>query len=181
MAVVQPSQSFGLSKDVFMKLNVPVEAFILSGFGHVIFNLAIQTACLLPVCLYFKLSFSFGSLLFPVGLLCALVTGMAFGLAIVPLASLYSDWSRGIHLLLGFGMLLAPVAYPLPETGLARIAMDLNPLTPAIIATRDFLTVGNSPYMFPMILIALASVFAMVVGFLAIRIAMPRVVERMGM
>jgi lipopolysaccharide transport system permease protein len=181
MSVVQPSQSFGQSKDVFMKLKVPVEAFILAGFGQVIFNLAIQFLCLIPVFLYFQSSLTIGFLFFPLGLLCSLMIGMALGLAVVPLASLYSDWTRGMQMLLGFGMLLAPVAYPLPEAGLARIAMDINPLTPVIVASRDYLSEGRSPQTFSMIVITLISVCVVFAGFVVIRIAMPRIVERMGM
>lgn len=181
MSVVQPTSSFALSKDVFTKLNVPVEAFILAGFGNVIFNVLLQASFLVPVFFYFSQPLAATAWLFPIGLGCSVLIGMSIGLAALPVAALYSDVTRAMTVLLSFFMLLSPVVYPPPQFGVASIVMKWNPMTPVLIATRDSLTIGMSSHVLSMSLVTLVSIFLLGFGLVAMRIAMPRVVERMGM
>ncbi len=74
----------------------------------------------------------------------------------------------------GFGLLLTPVLYPLPE----RSLLWLNPVAPLLDGTRGWIAgVGPDAGFF---VIGGAGLFGMVVGWLLYRLARPRLVERLG-
>lgn len=180
-SVNQPSISFNEGKQVFMKLNVPVESFILSGFGHVLFNMVLQGFFLFPLFALMGLMPPATALFFPFGLLCAMIIGASIGMVLLPLGSLYTDITRLTGIVLAFGMLLTPVVYPPPESGIAHVISSWNPLTPLVVASRDWLTLGHSPYAFSLVVVTLCSVTLLIIALIGLRIAMPRLVERMGM
>ncbi len=80
------------------------------------------------------------SFFFPLALLGALLVGCSIGLILTPIAALYHDVSRGMQLALRFGFFLTPVIFPLPEAGLPRMLMLLNPVTPILVSGRAWLT-----------------------------------------
>ena len=77
-------------------------------------------------------------------------------------------------------LLLTPVLYPAPRSGLGASIASLNPLTPLVTSTRDWLTIGASSHaagLFAMMLIALV---CLLVGWVVLRVAMPHLVARIG-
>ena len=73
--------------------------------------------------------------------------GSAFGLLLIPIASLYHDISRATAFALSFLMYLTPVVYLAPKEGFASIIVSYNPVTPLMECTRSLLT-GSSIYNF---------------------------------
>ena len=80
-------------------------------------------------------------------------------------------------------MYLTPVVYPPPENsdGIAGTIINYNPLTPLIMAGRDWLMLGSSPYGTQMLITAAISFVFFLFGSLVMRIVLPRLIERMGM
>ena len=180
-SVHQPLLSFNAAQSVLSKLRVPPETFILSGVGKILFEMLIRLLILVPVFLLLKIPLAVTAPLFFVGLACTILTGLSIGLLLVPVGALYTDVSRIIEVGLGFGMYLAPVIYPPPVSGFASRLVNLNPATPLVVVTRDWLTQGHSPYVSQMMLISIAGSLVLVFGLIVFRIALPRLIERQGM
>ncbi|HBJ33225.1 MAG TPA: polysialic acid transporter [Planctomycetaceae bacterium] len=180
-SVNQPLMSFEAGKSVFMKLKVPPEAFILAGLSKIVFELLIKMIVLVPVFIALQIMPASTAFLFPVGMACTVLIGMAIGFLMIPIGSLYSDVGRLVTTGLSFGMYVTPVVYPPPTEGWAATLVQWNPLTPFVMATRDWLTLGHSEYALPMLIItAIAAVF-LLIGMVIFRVVLPHLIERMGM
>ena len=181
-AVQSPLGSFASGSGVFMKLKVSPFAFILAGLGSLLFDLLLKLALLAPVCIWFGISPTLESLfLFPIGLLGILMLGLAIGILLIPLGSLYGDVSRFVGFALGFLMYLTPVVYPVPKDGWAATLVHLNPATYLLGASRDWLSFGESTYAPQFFLLLSASLILTLVGLVILKIVMPHIVARMGM
>lgn len=179
--VSQPLTSFQNSQGIFMKLKVPPEAFVFAGMLKILADTAIRLLIIVPVFVYFQLVPPLSALLFPLALLGTAVAGMAIGVLIIPLGSLYSDVTRLINTALPLGFYVTPIIFPIPESGFAAQLVKLNPCTSLIQVPRDLLTIGPEGFIASFLIIVFLSVLCLLAGFLILRAVLPVLVERMGM
>lgn len=168
------------AKSMMAKINFPREALILAKLGEVFFNFGIKLVLIVGLFIWFKISITWSVILAPVALIHLIVLGTFFGLFLAPMAALYQDFSKGLILATGLWLFLTPVVYPVPSKGLFSTIIELNPVTPLLVTTRELATIGvvSDPQGFWW-----ASIFAFVGLFLAwifYRVAMPYVVERIS-
>ena len=180
-SVNEPLTSFNAGRDVFIKLKVPPEAFILSGMGKVMFDLTMRLLVLVPVFVALKMTPASTAWLFPIGLGCTVLIGVSIGMLMIPIGSLYTDVGRMLAAGLPLCMYLAPVVYPPPTAGWAGTLVQWNPMTPVVVTTRDWLTLGQSSYAPAMVITVMISMFALVLGLIIFRVVLPHLIERMGM
>ena len=181
-AVTSPLGSFQGGSGVFMKLKVSPFAFILAGLGGLLFDLLLKLALLVPVCAWFGIAPPWQAIyLFPIGILGILMLGLAIGILLIPLGSLYEDVSRFVGFALGFLMYLTPVVYPAPKDGWSSTLVHLNPTTFLLGATRDWLSFGESGYAPQFFILLGVSIILTLVGLIILKIVMPHLVARMGM
>lgn len=178
-----PLSSFMGGSAVFMKLKVTPEAFIATGLAKVLFDTAVRFVVLIVPCLLiFKLFAGWHLLLFLVALLAIVVFGTALGYLMIPIGGLYSDVGRAVGLALPILMYTAPVVYTLQTTkNILYYLMEYNPMTPLLMAGRDWLTIGASSHGPAVFIILLVSLPILLVGMVMLRVAMPHLVVRMGM
>jgi lipopolysaccharide transport system permease protein len=177
----QPLASFQAGQGVFMKLNVPPEAFMIAGMSKIVFDLILRLIVLIPLFLFLNVVPATTFWLFPVGLIATMIVGTAIGYALIPLGSLYHDVRAAVNMALGFGMYLTPVVYPPPASGWAKILIESNPITSLIMVTRDWLTVGHSDYFVSFTILSLLSIIMLFIAMIVFRVALPHLIERMGM
>lgn len=180
-SVNQPLNSFNQGAQVFMKLKVPPEAFILAGMSHVAFDTCVRCVMLVPVFMFYGIKPAATAWLFPFSLAGAGLLGMSLGVLMIPLASLYHDVNRFASTFLQFVMYLTPVVYPPPKTGWAALLIDWNPVTHVILSGRDWLTFGNSSSNLIFFAVVAASALLLWASTLCLRAVLPHLVERMGM
>lgn len=181
-AIQSPMNSFTAGSSVFMKLKVSPMAFILAGFGGLLFDLLLKMAVMIPVCFYFGIIPPGNSFyLFPLGVLGILACGTGIGILLIPLGSLYNDVQKLVSFSLGFLMYLTPVVYPAPKDGFAATLVNLNPGTYLLGAARDWLTFGTSDYTHGFVVIVVISCATTLIGLAILKIVMPHLVARMGM
>jgi lipopolysaccharide transport system permease protein len=77
-------------------------------------------------------------------------------------------------------MLLTPVVYPIPESGLAAAIAKFNPLTPLVVVTRDWLTIGTTAHAEAFIIVTLTVVVLLLAGWVVFRVTMPHLIARIG-
>lgn len=179
-ALNAPMQQVNNSKSMLSKLNFPREALIVSGIYQTLFNASIKVGLMLAALLFMGIQPGWSLLLVPVAILSLVLVGSAFGMLITPVGLLYGDIGRALPLLMQFFMYLTPVVFPMPQTGWAATLFNLNPLTPLILTSRDWLT-GQTPSMLAEFLVvnALAACLLLMV-WAVYRLAMPILIERMG-
>jgi lipopolysaccharide transport system permease protein len=180
-ALTQPLVSFNSSKPVFTKLKVPPEAFIAAGMATVLFDFLVRLVLIIPMFFILRIAPPATALLFPVAVICLFLLAAALGIVLVPLGGLYQDIGRAASTLVGFLMYLAPVVYVPPRSGWSATVIRWNPVTPVIMAGRDWLTLGASDYAAAMFLVAGISVVVLLASVLILRVVMPHLVARMGM
>lgn len=111
-AVNQPHEGFESGKVVFMKLKVPPEAFILSGLGRQVFETLLRMVVLIPVFIALGVTPAVSAWLFPVGLACAMLSGLWIGVLLLPASALYQDVTKAMGIFLSLAMYATPVVYP---------------------------------------------------------------------
>lgn len=179
-ALNAPLGQVSASRGMLAKLNFPREALVVSGIYQTLFNAAIKILLVLGAVFILGVKPGWALLLFPLGLCSLVLVGTAFGLLITPVGMLYTDVGRALPLLLQFLMYISPVVFPMPKTGLASTLFNLNPLTPLILTTRDWLTGFAPDCLGAFALVNLAAMVLLLVVWAVYRLAMPIVIERMS-
>jgi lipopolysaccharide transport system permease protein len=180
-AINQPLASFNAGQGIFMKLKVPPEAFIISGMFKIFTDVLIRLLVLIPVFFYFQITPPLTILLFPFALLGTAIVGMAIGVLMIPLGSLYGDIPRIFGTAVALGFYITPIIFPIPKTGFAATVVTLNPATALIQVPRDLLTYGIGDFISPFLVLVLFFSILLILSFLLLRAVLPILVERMGM
>jgi homopolymeric O-antigen transport system permease protein len=179
-SLLSPSQSLLGAKSMLVKINFPRAALFLSGVYLTTFNFLIRLFLLVAVLLYWDIPLSSSVLLFPLTVLALMACGFAFGLMIAPIGALYGDVSRAIPVLAQFGMLLTPVVYPPQTAGIAGYLTSWNPVSPLIVSARECLTGQELTMIQPFMIVFGVSVGIVFLALVLLRVAFPRIIERMG-
>lgn len=175
-----PVAAVAEAKPMLAKINFPREALILAKVGEVFFNFGIKLILIVGLFLWFWIPVSWTVILAPVALIHLVGLGTAFGLWLSPLGALYQDVSRAIPLVMTPWLLLTPVIYPPPTTGWFSVLVNLNPVTPLLVAIRDLATVGGVSDAVGFWLASGLMVVLLLSGWLFYRLAMPFIIERMS-
>jgi len=175
-----PIQEVAASKTLLTKINFPREALILSGIWKTLFNAGIKLIVLVPVVLWLGVVPSWSILLFPIGIFSLVLMGTAIGCLLSPVSLLYADVSRATALLLQLAMYLTPVVYAMPSQGMLAKINAWNVVTPVLMNTRNWLAGVQSLEIGTTIAINFGAVLVLLLAWITYRIAMSRIVERIG-
>lgn len=179
-AMNAPLQQTNAARGMLAKLNFPREALVVSGIYQTLFNAGIKIALLIGALILLGMNPGWNALLFPLGILSLILVGTAIGLLITPVGMLYTDVGRAIPLLMQFLIYLSPVVFPMPKEGWVATLFKINPLTPLILTTRDWLT-GFPPEFLGYFLVVNAVTLALLlVVWVTYRLSMPILIERMS-
>jgi lipopolysaccharide transport system permease protein len=179
-ALNSPLKTVTSAKSMLVRINLPREAILLSGLGQVIFSFLIRLVLLTIVFVWFKIVPPVTVLLFPIGVFALILVGFTLGLALTPVGLLYNDVQQTLPIATMFLMLLTPVIYPPPQTGLAATVTGWNPLSPLIIVTRDWMTTGDAAQIAAFTFITVVAIVLLFAGWIIYRLALPHVIARLG-
>ncbi len=179
-ALNAPIQALAKSKAMLARINFPREAIVLSQLGQIGFNFSIKLAFIIILFIWYKVPITASVIIAPIGLIHLIVLGTAIGLLIAPIGTLYQDVSRLVAIATGFWLFLTPVVYPVPTQGLFSTIVKFNPVTPLLVTTRELATTGIISEPFGFWVVSLISVFALFIGWVLYRQAMPYIVERIS-
>jgi len=175
-----PMQKITASKAMLAKINFPREALIISGIYETLFNGSIKVILMLVGLIVFGIYPNWNLLLFPLGLVSLVLAGTLVGLILSPVGLLYSDIGKAVPLLMQFFMYITPVVFPMPESGLAALLFRINPMTPIILTSRDWIT-GFAPEFLNSFILVNAIIAALLMIFWVVyKLAMPILIERMS-
>jgi lipopolysaccharide transport system permease protein len=179
-AVNSPMRAVNSNRSLLAKINFPREALLLSGAADVLFNFVVRSTLLIPLFAYYHIPLSPLLLLAPLALFGLLALGFSIGLLITPVAMLYNDVGRGLGILTGFWMLLTPVVYPAPRSGLGAWLAHWNPVSPLLLTARDWLTGQPASHLPESAIVTLIALAALISAWVLYRLAMPFIIERIG-
>lgn len=179
-ALNAPLQQTTAAKAMLAKLNFPREALVVSGIYQTLFNAGIKILMLIGALLLLGVNPGWGVLLFPLGIVSLILAGTAIGLLLTPIGILYTDIGRGLPLVMQFLMYITPVVFPMPKDGWAATLFNINPLTPLILTTRDWLTGLSPEHLGTFVLVNLATCVLLLCVWIIYRLAMPILIERMS-
>jgi lipopolysaccharide transport system permease protein len=179
-AINSPLKVVNESKGMLAKINFPHEALVLAGLGEVLFNFAIRILLLVGIFIWFRVSVPATLPLALPGVLALIALGLMFGVLLTPPGVLYGDVGRGITILTQFWFFLTPVIYPMPKEGIAALLTQLNPVTPVLLTTREWLTLGSASQLTGFWIVSGFSIIFLLFGWLLYRIAMPHLIARMS-
>ncbi|GAB1855747.1 ABC transporter permease [Flavobacteriaceae bacterium MHTCC 0001] len=178
--LTMPTNSTNGARGILSKINFPKEALVISGVYKLIFNSAFKIALLIVLMLFYKVAFSWTLLLLPLGLFIIIILGIALGLILSPISMLYTDIGKFVNLGMSFLMYVTPVVYAIPNTGVMKTIMLLNPLTYVITTTRDMLFGGDFQYLNAYIIVLVISIPILLMGLVWYRLSIPIIVERLS-
>ena len=112
-------------------------------------------------------------------IICLVLLGMALGLLIMPIGSLYQDVGRFIAMFVPFWMIITPIIYVPPTNYPGTLLNWVNPASPMLIFSRDLLLTGSSPHLWLGLLFAVMTIPLFLLGLVIYRVSLPHLIERM--
>ncbi|WP_315788593.1 ABC transporter permease [Fischerella sp. JS2] len=175
-----PVQAVTVAKPMLARVNFPREALILAKLGEVFFNFGIKTILIVALFIFFRVSVSWTVILVPVALIHLVLLGTFIGILLAPFGVLYQDISKGLSLITGFWLFLTPVVYAVPNEGTFGYLVKLNPVTPLLVTTRELATTGVVSEPLGFWVVSGITIIGLILTWIAFRLAMPFVVERVS-
>jgi lipopolysaccharide transport system permease protein len=175
-----PLKTVTASRPLLIKVRFPREALLLTAAAQTLLGFIIRIA-LLAVCLVLLRAHIAPTA--PLALIPAtglMLFGIMVGVLIVPLGALYQDITFGLVLLTSALMLVTPVAFAPPSSGLLATIMHYNPLSPLVLCARDLLITGDTSNLPATLAIMGVCLILFGIGWVLFRLAVPIIVERLG-
>jgi len=179
-AVNAPLQQTIAAKQMLAKINFPREALVVSGIYQTLFNGTIKIVLLLVSLMLLGIYPGWTLIWFPLGIISLILTGTAVGLLLTPVGMLYTDIGKSLPLLMQFLIYLTPVVFPMPSSGWAATIFKINPMTPLVLNTRNWLTGFSPDYLGYFFMVNMLIIVLLLVVWIVYRTAMPILIERMS-
>ena len=168
------------SKAMLAKINFPREALILASIGQVLFNFAVRFVLLVAVFAWYQVVPPVTVFLVPLALLALIAFGAMIGLLLTPFGILYHDVGRAIAVGTQAWFFLTPVIYPMPQAGWAQALVGLNPVTPLLQTSREWMITGEATQLPAALVVSAVTLVLLLMGWVLYRVAMPHLIARMS-
>ncbi|WP_212661837.1 ABC transporter permease [Acaryochloris marina] len=175
-----PIMAVNAAKAMLAKINFPREALVLAKLGEVAFNFGIKLILIVGLFVWFQMPVTWAVLLVPVALVHLVMLGTGIGLVLAPLGALYGDVQKVLPMIVAPWLLLTPVIYEVPQSGLFGSIVRLNPVTPLLVTTRELATTGVLTDVIGFWWASGLALGLFLLGWMLYRLAMPFMVERMS-
>lgn len=143
-----------------------------------IFNTGVRCALLLVVYLMYGIECYWTAFLFIYPLIVLLMLGFALSMWIMPLYLMYRDVPRLFGYATQFGFLFTPIVYQMPEQGVLKWIVLINPVSAPLMSLRDFILYGETEYIVLTNIVFLIALVLFVSGIKVYKITCRRIVER---
>jgi lipopolysaccharide transport system permease protein len=168
------------AKLMLSRVNLPKEAIVLAKLGEVFFNFGIKLVLIVVVFYWYQMPVTSAVLLAPLALLSLILLGTFLGLLLAPLGLLYHDVTQGLTILTGLWLFLTPIVYPVPQSGTFATIVNLNPVTPLLVTTRELATTGIVSDPSGFLMVSGVTLAGLLITWVIFRLAMPFAIERVS-
>lgn len=178
-AFQMPLAMLNKNRNLISKLNFPRESLLLVGVGEVLFDLLIRLLLLIPAFLMFQVPVHVSILYAPIAILGLVLLGVALGLLLMPIGSLYQDVGRFISMVLPFWMIITPIIYVPLTTFPGSLLNWVNPASPLLLLARDWLLLGTTSHFATGLIFGAAAIPILLIALVVYHISIPVLIERM--
>jgi len=175
-----PIQGINSAKQLMAKINFPQEAVMLCKLWQVLFNFAIKLILIIGLFIWFRFPVSWEILIAPVALAHLIALGIAIGGILAPIGALYQDVQKALTFVISGWLFLTPVIYPLQKEGLFSVIVNLNPVTPLLVTTRELATGAELSHPVGFWIASAIALVGVLIAWLFYYLAMPFIIERMS-
>jgi lipopolysaccharide transport system permease protein len=179
-AVRGPIKLVVASRSMLTRVNFPREALVLAGLGEVVVDLFIRSLLLIPLFFWFHEKVPGEAMFALIPVVCLIFLGTVIGAFMAPLAVLYQDVEYGLTMIFSVWFFMTPVVYSAPTEGLAGSIVRLNPVTPLLQSARELVVIGEVSNLGGAVIVATVCIVVACFSWLSYRVAMPRLIERIG-
>lgn len=179
-SLMMPNATMLSGKSIMIKINFPKESLLMAGFFQIGFDFLVKLILIVAVFIIFQVQPATTIFLAPLGILMLALLGVGIGLLLLPVGMLYTDIQRLLGAIVPFWMLLTPVIYPTPRSGIATAINKYNPVSSVLSTTRDWMFYGPSDFLSSVMLIGGITLLAVFFGLILFRLAIPFIIERSG-
>ncbi len=179
-ALQGPVQAVTKAQPMLSRVNFPREALILAKLGEVLFNFCIKLILIVGLFIWFRIPVGWSVILAFVALIHLIILGTWFGVMLAPLSMLYQDVTKALTMVTGFWLFITPVIYPIPQTGNFSTLVRLNPVTPLLVTIRELATTGILTQVTGFWVVSAIALFGLFFTWIAFRLAMPFVIEKIS-
>ncbi|WP_459917455.1 ABC transporter permease [Desulfocicer niacini] len=160
------------------KANFPKESLVVASIGQAIFDFLIRLLPVTIVIFWYGFVPSWHIIFIPCLLffIIMMAIGVGFILSIINLA--LRDVSNAVSIMLTFGIFLSPILYPPPMQEPLSLINWVNPFSPLLISTQEFLSGVPLSYPYIMSLVMIGAMILFMMGWRIFHITMPRIAER---
>jgi lipopolysaccharide transport system permease protein len=169
------TSSLASSGSLVTKVNCQRETLVIAALGQPGFDFLLRLVPVVAVFAWYGISPAWTVVFVPFVLSAILLLALGLGFVLSITNLVIRDTGNALGTMLTLGMFLTPVLYPAPVRWPYSLVNFLNPLSPLLTASHDFIAVGTltSPGMFALAWIF--SLFLALAGWRAFRITIPRV------
>lgn len=172
------TNSLTLAGPLVTKLQFNKDALVIAAAGYPIFEFFVRLIPVVAIFAWYGVVPAWGSVLVPFVVLGVVALGLGFGFILAVVNLLVRDIGSLVSLVLMLGMFLAPILYPLPDSGLLHWVNVMNPFSPMLVATQDLIFRGDLAAPMALGWGLVMSFGFLVVGWALFQIVLPRVVEQ---
>ena len=130
-------------RNVLTKVNIPLIAVTMAGYGKVFFNTLIRLPILILVFVIYKITPNPNIFLFPLFLIPLMLLSLGLGIIFGMLNVMMQDAKNAVAVLLRYGMFACSVIFPMPTDGVIGGINRINFFNHLIVGVRDFIVFGS--------------------------------------
>lgn len=179
-SMILPMQGVNAAKAMMAKINFPQEAIVLAKLGEVFFNFGIKLILIIGLFIWFRFPLSWQILIAPVALIHLVALGASIGIFLSPIGVLYQDVEKAFKFVIPAWLFLTPVIYPSPKAGIISAIVNLNPVTPLLVTTRELATGAKLSHPTGFWVASAIAIGGLFIAWIFYRLAMPFIIERMS-
>jgi lipopolysaccharide transport system permease protein len=160
------------------KINFTREALVISATGQAIVSFLIQIAVVFVLFLWYQIIPSWTLVLVPFAMLPLFLFTLGLGFIFSVINGVLRDVGNMISVSITFLLFLTPVLYAKPESGIAAVVSNYNPLYYLISVPRDLLILGGTTNLYGYMWSALLAIVVFFVCWTAFHLTETRITER---
>jgi lipopolysaccharide transport system permease protein len=176
--VMASSNSLVNAGSMIVKINCSKKSFVIASIGQSMLSFFIQLILLGILFATYRITPQLTIIFFPLLIIPVVTLVLALGFVLSLLNGVIRDVGSILSVLLSFLMLLTPVFYVKPLTGLLADISRINPLYYLVSVPRDIILTGFTVEWTGYILSVCMSIMALVVSILIFHLTETRVAER---
>jgi len=163
---------------MIVKINFSKKSLVIASMGQSIVSFLVQLSLITILMIYYRILPSSGIFMLPIGAFIIIVLTCGLGLMFSLINAVVRDIANVLPIFITFMMLLTPVLYAKPKTGILLTITKYNPLYYLVSMPRNFILLGASSLLKGYLIAAGISFVVFIISLIAFHLTETRIAER---